>query len=284
MRTARLDRGLGETFQVPEASSAFRRAYEEFSLRTPPPTSIVSRLKDAVNKQTGQPLSDTDICAQLFTFLLAGYETTSLALSYTLYLLAKHPDIQQRARAELDALGEGPIAYEDLSKLPYTEACFLEAMRMYPPVSALLALARVPTGQAADIVLPAKDGGSGGEGEGGTVFHIPAGSRVGLSIYTIHHDPKHFPEPEVFRPERFLAGSAEAAARHPGAYFPFGLGPRKCVGYRFAQEEGVLCLARLLRRFELRLDPQRHSGPLDLRTSVTIVPQGGIWLQVSSRK
>ncbi|KAL4420261.1 hypothetical protein ABPG77_003440 [Micractinium sp. CCAP 211/92] len=327
VRAARLDRSMGETFQRPEASSAFRRAYKEFSVRTPPPTSIVSRLKDAVNKQTGEALSDLDICAQLFTFLLAGYETTSLALSYTLYLLAKHPDIQQRARAEVDALGDGPIAYEDLPKLAYTEACFLEAMRMYPPVSALLALSRTPKDAAVDIVLPAKDGGSD------TVFRIPgkpwrcfvpphrrspiagsaptvtcvcgarvfvlgaacppllhaavcsaAGSRVGLSIYTIHHDPKHYPDPETFRPERFLAGSAEAAARHPGAYFPFGLGPRKCVGYRFAQEEGVLCLARLLRRFDLQLDPERHTGPLDLHTSVTIVPQGGIWLRVSSRE
>ncbi|KAL4428351.1 hypothetical protein ABPG75_002440 [Micractinium tetrahymenae] len=296
-RTACLDRSLAETWKHPEDSAAFQCAYKEFSVRTPPPTSIVSRLKDAVNKQTGQPLSDIDICAQLFTFLLAGYETTSLALSYTLYLLAKHPDIQRRAREEVDALGEGVIAYEDLPKLAYTEACFLEAMRMYPPVSSLLALAgssdcmrwrhpvtngclasarHAPAAAAPpNVRLPRL---------GLPSARSAAGSRVGLSIYTIHHDPKHYPDPEVFRPERFLAGSAEVAARHPGAYFPFGLGPRKCVGYRFALEEGVLCLARLLRRFELRLDPQRHSGPLDLRTSVTMVPLGGIWLRVSSRQ
>ncbi|EFN55197.1 hypothetical protein CHLNCDRAFT_134405 [Chlorella variabilis] len=289
-----------EGAKVAVESVAFQQAYKTYVAQVPPETSVVSRLKDAVNKQTGKQLSDLDICAQLFTFLLAGYETTSLALSYALYLLAQHPEHQRRIQqasgargpAEVDALGQRELVYEDLAKLPYTEAAFQESMRLYPPVSSLIALVREAGHGGVDLDLT---GGSrrslATPAAGPTSVFIPGellplgcsdNCRVMFNIWTLHRDPRYWEAPEEFRPARFLPD--EAASHHPGAYFPFGLGPRRCVGWRFALEEGVLCLARIFQRFELRLDAERHTGPLDLRSSVTLAPPKGIWLKVHGRE
>ncbi|EFN54612.1 hypothetical protein CHLNCDRAFT_135119 [Chlorella variabilis] len=177
-------------------------------------------------------------------------------------------------------------------------------MRLYPPVSSLIVLLREAGHGGVDLDLT---GGSrrslATPAAGPTSVFIPGellplgciGSRCGaacvqlmyncrvmFNIWTLHRDPRYWEAPEEFRPARFLPD--EAASHHPGAYFPFGLGPRRCVGWRFALEEGVLCLARIFQRFELRLDAERHTGPLDLRSSVTLAPPKGIWLKVHGRE
>ncbi|GAB4822567.1 hypothetical protein N2152v2_009613 [Parachlorella kessleri] len=267
-----------ESLEAIEAR-AFAYGRELCREATPPPYSIVSLLSGARNAETGSPLTDVEICSQLSVFLLAGYETTSLALGYALYELAKQPDLQAHVSDEVAALrlstaggkagGEGndpALPYEQLEKLPLTEAVLSEAMRMYPPVSSLFALAR-------EANQPTSIGG----------FSIPAGTTIMFNVWSLHRDPEQFPDPEVFRPERFLPGSEEAAKRHPYAYIPFGVGPRKCIGQRFALEEGVLALARLVHRFEFSLDLEHHKGPLDLITGITLLPKGGIWLRVRRR-
>ncbi|KAL4858882.1 Cytochrome P450 3A12 [Chlorella vulgaris] len=277
-RVGKGGKGAAESVaKAAEQSAAFQQASKAMAGQVPPESSIVSRLKDAVNKQTGERLSDLDVCAQLFTFLLAGYETTSVALSFSLYLLALHPEHQQRVMQEVDAFGGRELGYADLASCPYIEAVFQESMRLYPPVSALLALAREPKQGGVDLVL----------GDGSTM-HLPDACRVMFNIWTLHRDERYWPEPTAFKPDRFLpstpSGKVEASANHSGSYFPFGLGPRKCIGWRFAMEEGVLCLARIFQRFEIRLDTERHQRPLDLRSSVTLNPEGGIWIRVTERK
>lgn len=104
-----------------------------------------------------------------------------------------------------------------------------------------------------------------------------------FNIWALHHDPIHFPQPEEFRPERFVRDSPEALERHPYAYIPFGMGPRKCAGQKLAMEEGVLVLARMVQAFEFKLDEEKHTGPLVLGAGVTLVPVDGIWMKFKYR-
>jgi cytochrome P450 len=177
----------------PAQAAAFQRALRDYAHVVPPSTSVIHRLRHAVNLDSGLPLSDADICAQSFTLMLAGYETTSLAISYALYELAKAPDLQARVAAEVAAVcanggGEGGgggtrrLAFADLGRLELTEAVFNEAMRMWPPVTPVLALAREAAAECA---------------VGG--WRVPRGARVQFDVHSMHHDPRHFPDPQEFR-------------------------------------------------------------------------------------
>lgn len=100
-----------------------------------------------------------------------------------------------------------------------------------------------------------------------------------FNIYALHHDPKYFPEPESFKPERFLDGTKEGK----DGFIPFGIGPRKCIGYKLAMEEGMLALAKIMQRFDLELDAEKHTGPLKVMAGITLVPVDGIWIKFKSR-
>ncbi|MFD1600357.1 cytochrome P450 [Halobellus rarus] len=168
----------------------------------------------------------------IITFLFAGHETTALGLTYTLLCLAQHPDEQAALREEVNTVCDGDLTAEDLPKLEQTENAISEAMRLYPPVYMFF------RETARDVELQG--------------YTIPEGTTLVLPQWTVHRDPALWDDPETFRPERFAAEN-----RQEYAYFPFGGGPRHCIGMRFARMEMKTILAAILSEysFELVSDP-----------------------------
>lgn len=180
--------------------------------------------------ETGAPLSDIDVRNELITFVLAGHETTSSALTWAWYLLGRHPEVEARFQAEIDAvLGGRAATMDDVRRLPYTANVFAEALRLYPPAAAF---ARRPTER---MTL------------GGYV--IPRFASVFVSPYVTHRNPRYFPEPLAFRPERW-----EGTEPPKFAFFPFGGGAKMCIGEPFARAEGVVVLATIAQRWRLAVD------------------------------
>ncbi|MGV9253894.1 cytochrome P450 [Streptomyces sp. NPDC003697] len=195
---------------------------------------------------------------QVLVFLLAGHETTATALAFALHLLALHPKAQERAQTEVDdVLGCRAPAAADLDRLPYITMVLKEALRLYPSVAIM--------GRKA--VTDTEIGG----------FRIPAGADVYVSPYVTHRHPVYWEDPEAFEPERF---APEAEADRPRyAFFPFGGGPRACIGQHFAMLEATLALATLLRRFTLSaVDTE---VPLEL--GMTMRAAGPVRVRLTSR-
>ncbi|XP_012290187.1 cytochrome P450 4A11 [Aotus nancymaae] len=190
--------------------------------------------------ENGNSLSDKDLRAEVDTFMFAGHDTTASGISWILYALATHPKHQQRCREEIQGLlGDGAsITWHHLDKMPYTTMCIKEALRLYPPVTSVSRDLSTP------ITFP--DGRS-----------LPKGISVVLSIYGLHHNPKVWPNPEVFDPSRFAPGSAQ----HRHAFLPFSGGARNCIGKQFAMNELKVAVALTLLRFELLPDPTRIPIP-----------------------
>ncbi|KAL0031537.1 hypothetical protein WJX77_005935 [Trebouxia sp. C0004] len=233
----------------------------------------------AKQKHNGPPLTDTQISAQSFTFILAEYETTPMALTYALYQLSRSPLMQQRLVGEVDQFGrEKEPAFADLAQFPFADAVFKEGTRLHPP--------RDPSSwpgrdlqpiQAAINMLSAVLGGfvQTREATGDVMLRtrqIPAGTRIWINVLSLHLDDKHFPNAKEFMPDRFLETDGTPSHR-PYAYIPFGAGPRKCIGYKFATMEGVLVLLRLYRRFTFTLNDQKHGRkPLEHESLITLMP------------
>jgi cytochrome P450 len=197
-------------------------------------------------------LSDRELRDQVVTLIGAGYETTTQALAWTWYLLAKHPEADDQLRAEIsDALGGRTPTFEDLPRLRYTLMVFQEAMRLYPPA---WAMSRTANG-------PDEIGG----------YRVPAGSEILLLPYITHRHPGYWERPEEFFPEHF--SPERVAARPRFAYFPFGGGPRQCIGNSFALMEAQLIIAKVVQKYRLRLADGREVEP---ETSVTLRPRGGL--------
>jgi len=200
-------------------------------------------------------MADSQIRDEILTLVLAGHETTSLALTYTLHLLARHPDIETRVLTELDAVLNGSApGIRDVGELTVLERVIKESMRLYPPVQAIVREAKEP------------------DSIGG--YRIPAGKTLNLPQWVVHRHPEFYDDPDAFRPERWQPAAAED--RHPFAYFPFGAGPRRCLGERFAMLEAKLVLATTLQRYrfelvsseELTFDPAitlRPAEPVQMR-------------------
>ncbi len=208
--------------------------------------------------ERGQGMTRQLLRDELLTLFLAGHETTSHALSWTFYLLSQHPQIEAQLHAELDAvLGGSPPTMEHLRALPFTEMVLNEAMRLYPPAPVVSRTA-------------IEDTEVGG-------YVIPAGAEVIIWLYWTHHDPRFFPEPQAFRPERFAQG-IPAAVR--GAFLPFGGGSRLCIGKEFALMEARLVLATVAQRFSLKLEPGQDIAP---RFAVTLSPRNGMRMRLVPR-
>jgi cytochrome P450 len=190
------------------------------------------------------------------TLIVAGYETTATALAWSLYELARSPEMLARARAEADALARGELA--DATQMRFITQVFKEAMRMYPSAIWL------PRHASEDSVL------SG--------YPIKAGTAVLCSTYLVHHDPHAWDEPERFDPERFAEGSSQPRNRF--AFMPFGLGPHMCVGLHLAMLEGPLTIARVLQRWDMATIPNREPA---LKISTTLSNKDGIWVQLGAR-
>lgn len=202
-------------------------------------------------------MSDTQLRDEVLTLLLAGHETTALALGYALWLLADHPEIQDRLHQEVDAL-PSLTDHHDLDKLPLTRAVVLESMRLYPPAWLI----------GRELTAPTTFAGR----------EFKTGAQLLIPIWLLHRDPRWFPEPTRFHPDRWLDGTATVAPK--GAYLPFGGGPRVCIGQHFAMVEATLALAGLARGLRVRPSP---GAELELLPSVTLRPRSGIVLGVERR-
>ncbi|XP_023077307.1 cytochrome P450 4A11-like isoform X2 [Piliocolobus tephrosceles] len=191
--------------------------------------------------ENGSILSDKDLRAEVDTFMFEGHDTTASGISWILYALATHPKHQERCREEIRGLlGDGAsITWNHLDQMPYTTMCIKEALRLYPPVPGI--------GRELSTPVTFPDGRS-----------LPKGITVMLSIYGLHHNPKVWPNPEVFDPSRFAPGSAQ----HSHAFLPFSGGSRNCIGKQFAMNELKVATALTLLRFELLPDPTRIPIPM----------------------
>jgi cytochrome P450 len=215
-----------------------------------PSDDLLSMLLRARDDDTGATMDDAQLRDEVMTIFLAGHETTANALSWTFYLLGKHPEVARRLRAELEEVLDGrPPTGADYPALRYTRMVFQEAMRLYPPA---WVIARAPRH---DVEI------------GG--YPMRAGQRIFLSPWVTHRHPALWRDPEGFDPERFR----DPSAIDPYAYFPFGGGRRLCIGQGFAMMEGVLVLASLARRFHLELVPGQDVRPQAL---VTLRPSPGV--------
>ncbi|MEU7153030.1 cytochrome P450 [Streptomyces sp. NPDC045456] len=207
---------------------------------------LLARLLEARDEE-GRPLTAKEVRDEAVTLWAAGHETTSTALTWTWYLLSRSPEARARLDDELDrVLGGRPPTVDDYERLTWTRQIVKEALRIYPPSWVIPAVARE------GAVL------------GGTA--VPAGTAVWCSQWTAHRDPRWFPDPAVFRPERWDADAPDVIPDH--AWFPFGGGPRGCIGARFAQVEAALLLATLAQRFHLELP----SEEVPHRTGILVQP------------
>ena len=203
----------------------------------------------------GVAFDDRAVADELSTLLFAGHETTANALTWAWYLLAEHPAQRERLHAEVDALGAREPNYDDLAQLPVAQAIFAETLRLYPPASAFGRL----------VVEPCELGG----------YRIEPGAGVVISPYVSHRNPRYFPEPDRFVPERH-----EAATWPEYAFVPFGGGARRCIGDAFARMEGALVLATFARRYRFE---RTDGGPIAIG-SATLRPSRPIVLQARARE
>ncbi|KAG2426048.1 hypothetical protein HXX76_013238 [Chlamydomonas incerta] len=210
-------------------------------------------------------LSDVEVIAQSFLFVLAGFETTADTLALTCYLLATHPEAAARLTAEVDAVGGRELTAEVLAEsLPYTEAVLKESMRLYPPLPYLLREARE------DLDL-------------GNGMVAPKDAYLILYVHSMHLNPDVWPHPERFLPERFLPeGAAAFGPADPGAWAPFGIGARMCVGHKLAMMVAKCLLVRMYQRFSVALHP-RQPLPLRMKAGLSRVPLDGVWLTLTER-
>ena len=207
----------------------------------------------------GSSMSALQLRDEVMTLLLAGHETTAASLSWVWLLLAQHPDIEQQLGRELDELlaGRSPTV-QDVPNLALAERTVREAMRLYPPAWAIVRTA------VQDVELAG--------------YRVPAGSTIIMSQWVMHRDPRFYDEPEEFRPDRWLEERYRSAPRF--SYFPFGGGPRICVGASFAMTEAVLVLATIAQRWQMRLTSEAAPEPVP---GITLRPRNGLKLSVSRR-
>jgi cytochrome P450 len=220
---------------------------------------LLSMLAEARDEDGGR-MSDRQIRDEVMTFLLAGHETTALALSWAWHLLAEDVLAERELHEELDRVLGGRVpTVSDLSSLPYTEGVIKESLRLYPPA---WAIGRTPV---SDFELAG--------------YHIPAGANIVMSPWVRHRDARFFPLPAKFDPHRWNSQTTRNLPRF--AYFPFGAGPRQCIGASFAMMEAALVLATIAQRFQLGPVPGHPVEPLP---SLTLRPKGGVWVELRRRR
>ena len=226
--------------------------------RRSPSTGNPDLLDLMLSSQEQMGWSESDLRDQVVTVFLAGYETMAIALTWTWHLLSQNPDARETMYAEIEDVLAGRLpTYDDLSRLRYTEMVLAEAMRLYPPAWAMGREA------IADFELGP--------------YHLPKGTTVLMSQFVLQRDPRFFPDPLRFDP---LRHTPEAKAARPRfTYFPFGMGPRQCIGEAFAWMEGVLVLATFAQRWKMDLVP---GHPVEPEPLFTLRPKYGMRMQVSS--
>lgn len=221
---------------------------------------LLSMLLAVRDEETGQGMKDEQLRDEVLTLILAGHETTATALSWTWYLLSQNPEAERKLHIEVDNVLDGRAAsVGDLPKLNYTGMVIDEAMRLYPPVWAV--------GRAAiadDEIMG---------------YRVPTGCNVVLSQWLAHHHPGFWDNPDSFEPDRFSPEGNEARPRY--AFFPFGGGPRMCIGNLFALAEAQIVLATVAQNYCLRV-PKEH--PIELQPLVTLRPRYGVKVFLKRRR
>ncbi|WP_397571251.1 cytochrome P450 [Schlesneria sp. T3-172] len=219
---------------------------------------LLSRLVSAQDED-GTRMSHKQLRDELMTLYLAGHETTSLTLSWSWYLISQHPEVERKLVEEWQrVLGGRPPTPEDLSSMPYTDAVITEAMRVYPPVYLI--------GREAT-----RDMDLGG-------YRVRKGYTVFISQWVNHRDARWFSNPDQFQPERWEDGLAKRIPKY--AYFPFGGGPRICIGNTFAMMEAAILLATVGQKYHFTLLPNAR---IDVNPQITLAPKYGIPAQLKRR-
>lgn len=223
------------------------------------PGDLLSMLMAARDEDDGTGMSDQQLRDEIATLMLAGHETTANTLSWTWMLLAQNPEANAKLYAEIDRVlaGRSPN-HADLAQLPYANAVIKESMRLYPPVS-LLGREAVEDTEIGDYL-------------------VPKGCLLFLSQWVMHRSSHYFDDADTFRPERWLSDLEKQLPR--GVYFPFGDGPRVCIGKGFALMEAVLVLATVAQKYRLTLVPDNEIVP---QPSITLRPEHGIQVMIESR-
>jgi cytochrome P450 len=237
---------------------AAREAVEK-SRRSSDQSTLIASLAKASDPATGRTMNNVDLADNFLTFMTAGHETTALALTWTWYLLALHPDVEQRVLAEVrQCTRERPLAYEDLARLDLTTRVVQESMRLFPPAPIIVRRA------VEDVRIGERV--------------ISRGTNVYVPVYAIHRHEKLWRDPNEFDPDRFIP--ERAAARDRYAYLPFGAGPRVCIGSSFAMMEAVAMLASLIGGYRLSL---RSDQTPQLAVRVTLRPARGLIMELHKR-
>jgi cytochrome P450 len=250
VRTLRLFKAMRELDDI-----AYRAIAER---RREPQEDLLSMLV-AAQDESGQPMSDREVRDACIAVFFAGHETTACLLSWTWYVLAQRPDIEEKLLAELGQAaadgGEPPATL--VSRLPYMQMVLNEVLRLYPPAYGFgrRALRDTVVGDHA----------------------VAAGTTVLMSPWAMHRDPAYFDDPERFVPERWASGLASRLPRF--AFYPFSSGPRRCVGSSYATMEATIVIATILPQFHLRVTAEVKPAP-----SLTLRPEGGMPVQVIGRK
>ena len=210
--------------------------------------------------EDGSQMTDQQLRDEVMTLFLAGHETTALALSWSWYLLARYPEAEKKFHEELEeVLGDRPPTFADLPYLKYIEKIVKETMRLYPPAYGL----------GREAIEECELGG----------FRLPARSQIFAFQWVTQRDPRYFDEPERFNPDRWTEEFTTKLPKY--AYFPFGGGPRVCIGNSFAMMEIILCLATIGQRFKLALVPD-HA--IELLPAMSLRPRYGIQVRVKNRR
>src|SRR5882762_3806041 len=214
----------------------------------------------AARDEDGSQMNDRQLRDEVNTLFLAGHETTALTMAWSWYLLGINPEVEKKFHAELDeVLGGRAPTMADLSRLKYTEQIAKECMRLYPPAYGL----------GREAINDCEIGG----------YRVPAGTQVFMFQWATQRDSRFYDEPQAFRPERWTEDFVEQLPKY--AYFPFGAGPRVCIGASFAMMEIILCLAAIGQKFRLELD---RDIPVSIYPAMSLRPKDGIKVVVKRRR
>jgi cytochrome P450 len=219
---------------------------------------LLSMLLHARDEDGGR-MSDKQLRDEVMTVIMAGHETTAIALSWTWRLLSLYPEVEKKLHSELAEQLDGRApTIDDLPHLPYTDAVLKESMRLYPPAWAI----------GREAIEDCEIGG----------YHVPAETQLFISQYVVHRLPLTFDSPNSFDPDRWTNGLEKRIPKY--AYFPFGGGPRLCIGQSFAKMEAALLLATIAQNFKLGLLPGQRVTP---QPSITLRPKNGVRVKLERR-
>lgn len=240
------------------------RYREENNVTRPDFVNMLIELKKHPDKLENVKLTDSLLTAQAFVFFIAGFETSSTAISNALYELALNPDVQSKLRQEIKEMydkNNGELQYEKIKDMEYLDLVFKETLRKYPPGPLLL---------RRSICKYTFEG---------TKITIPAKQFIWIPIYAIQRDPDIYPNPDAFIPERFTEDAV--AARHPMHYLPFGDGPRNCIGARFAIYQSKVGLIKILRNYKIDVCEKTMIPYVIDPAAFLLAPKGGIYLKIT---